>query len=139
MVRFRVTAGRSEQVYVFWAEEDFPVFRQTKDLRQISIQVDKLIDQSVGQNAKQMGTIIKNEIGNLLTIGKIKDVNDFMLEFEKKPAEYRLVSLEYDPKLSKPAGGLGSDFAKGVTGFGSRRCWGIVRERYSPDTITSSR
>jgi len=101
LVQFRVNARCGEQIYAFWAEEDFPVFRETKDLRQISIQAEKFIDNSIADNSKNMGNAVKNQIGSLLSIGKIKDANDLMREFRNLTPLYKTIRLEYDPKRSE--------------------------------------
>ena len=90
-----------DEIFAFWAEEDFPVFRETKDLQQISIQAESLINNSVGENSKSMDNVVKSQIGSLFNFDKIKDANDLMQEFRNLPPQYKTVELEYDPQRSE--------------------------------------
>ena len=125
LIRFTIVVRQNKDIYAFWAEEDFPVFRETKDLQQISIQADTFIDNSVGDNSKVMGNAVKNQIDSLVSIGKIKNTNDLMSEYRKLRPDYKILQLIYDPDVGKYSDGTEPDSIRGVTGFDEQRSWGL--------------
>jgi len=125
LVRFKIVVRQGEEIHAFWAEKDFPVFQETTDLNQISIQAETFIDSSIGDGSKVMATDINNQLDSLKNIGKIKNTNDFIDEYRKLPPDYKVQQLIFDPESSKYLNGPEPDSHRGVVGFDSRRAWGI--------------
>ena len=100
MVTFRVNAQQGDSVYSYWAEGDLLVFANTQNLHDIKLQADNMVNVSAG-TGKQMGNSVNNNINIMVDQGKIRNVNDLMLEYRKLPPDFLLVQLRLDPKQSK--------------------------------------
>jgi len=119
LVQFRISARQGNSVYAYWAETDLPIFEKTRELQNISIQANKLVDfGSVSDNAKNMGNSVRNHIDNLLKIDKIHTANDLMIEYRKLPANFKMLRLTFDPDRSKQLTDSLKDVKK--TGKGKR-------------------
>ena len=100
MVTLRVNAQQGDSVYSYWAEGDLLVFANTQNLHDIKLQADNMVNVSAG-TGKQMGNSVNNNINIMVDQGKIRNVNDLMLEYRKLPPDFQLVQLRFDPKQSK--------------------------------------
>ncbi|MFC1604323.1 FHA domain-containing protein [Planctomycetota bacterium] len=101
-IQFRLSARQGNSIYAYWADTDLPIFEHTQDLRNISIQADKLIDfGSVSDNAKNMGNSVRNHIENLLKFDKIRTANDLMTEYRKLPKNFKMLRLTFDADRSE--------------------------------------
>jgi pSer/pThr/pTyr-binding forkhead associated (FHA) protein len=103
-VQFRISARQGNSICAYWADTDLPIFEHTQDLRNISIQADKLIDfGSVSDNAKNMGNSVRNHIENLLKFDKIRTANDLMTEYRNRKLQenFRMLRLTFDPERSE--------------------------------------
>ena len=101
LVQFRLTARQDDSIYAYWAETCLPILNETREVQNVLIQANKLIDFSVTDNAKQMGNSIKVNIENLLKQDKISDVNDLITECGKLKPNPLMLELEFDPERSE--------------------------------------
>ncbi|MCU0917325.1 MAG: FHA domain-containing protein [Planctomycetes bacterium] len=100
MVTFRVNAQQGDSVYSYWAEGDLLVFENTQNLHEVKLQADNMVNVSAG-TGKQMGNSVNNNINIMVDQGKIRNVNDLMLEYRKLPPDFQIVPLRFDPRQSK--------------------------------------
>ena len=102
LLQFRVSCQLGDSVVAFWAETDLPVFEKTQELRDISVQADKLLEIGAGRdNAKNMGNSIKVHIDSLVKQDKIRTANDFIADYSKQPPVFSALALELDPERSR--------------------------------------
>lgn len=134
LIQFRILARAGQEVQAFWAETDIPVFENTQDLRNISIQADNIVGVgSVAQNAKSMGNAIRGQMDALIRMDKIKNATDLMREYRKMAPSYGTIDLQYDPERSRtasvtdakgiglPTPGCQTDSVSPAAGAGKRR------------------
>jgi hypothetical protein len=100
MVTFRVDARQGDAVSSYWAEGDLLVFANTQNLHDIKLQADNMVNVSAG-TGKQMGNSVNNNINIMVDQGKIRNVNDLMLEYRKLPPDFQFVQLRLDPRRSE--------------------------------------
>jgi len=100
MVQFRVNARHKGKIYSYWAETDLPVFEKTKNLRDISIQVDKFVSVG-GGSGKEMGNSISLNIDTLIKQDRIRNANDLIREYRTMQANYKMLKLTFDSERSE--------------------------------------
>ena len=101
LVQFRIIAKQGNSIYAYWADTGLFIFEKTEDLRNISIQADKLVEIGGVGEGKGMGNSIKANIDNLISMNKIEDANDLMREYRNMPEDFRILSIQFDPNRSE--------------------------------------
>jgi tetratricopeptide (TPR) repeat protein len=95
VVRIELRVRKGTRRFVFTAEATLMILERVEKASDIQINAGKLVEIGHAGDKFNLGGVINVDISEMIRAGRIKTANDFMLEYQKLPPEFKELSLEF--------------------------------------------